>query len=68
MFIVSSDFGGINIQNPQLLRLPPENDLDGVAVCDMGAKMEVWSGCRAVLVPRKLSGEIREQTGQQDDG
>ena len=53
MFIGPADFGGINIQNPQLLRLPPENDLDGVAVRDMRAKMETRSGCRAVLVPRK---------------
>jgi len=30
--------------------------------------MESRSGCRAVLVPRKLSGKIRDQTGQQDDG
>jgi len=44
MLIGSADFGGINIQNPQLLRLPPENDLDGVAICDMGAKMEAIGG------------------------
>jgi hypothetical protein len=30
--------------------------------------MESRRGCRAVLVPRKLPGKIREQTGQQDDG
>ena len=47
MLISPADFGGINIQNLQLLRLPPENDLDGVAVRDMGAKMESWSGFRA---------------------
>jgi len=40
MLIGPADFGGINIQNPKFLRLPPENDLDGVAVRDLGAKME----------------------------